>query len=421
MPFFAALKIIPQDIVKLTRPRDDVKSGKKRREKQVIQIQRTSLTLMSKEEKFWHLEEEFFSKDRKASRKERKLASSKDRSKFKKSDQDQLKKHSEFIELEDIDHFKRGRVLAILPEGILVSSYQEEFLCSLKGALKQDKTRIKNLVAVGDFVRFEAKGHKEGAIFKIEERHSVLSRADNLSRTKEQLIAVNIDQALITTSVVLPPLKPFLVDRYIIAAQKGNMEPVIVVNKIDLLNHPPQEISVDLSEEKALYEEFLDSYRTLNFKVISVSAKTLEGIETLKEIMSGKTSVFSGQSGVGKSSLINLITGSSLAIGDIVQRTRKGSHTTTTTHLIPLEGGGFCIDTPGIKSFGIWDLKMDEIAAYFPEIFALSSECKFPDCAHLNEPGCAVKKAVEENEISSLRFGSYCALMSSLSEEHRQR
>jgi ribosome biogenesis GTPase len=144
-------------------------------------------------------------------------------------------------------------------------------------------------------------------------------------------------------------------------------------------------------------------------------------MEALKEAMLGKTSVFSGQSGVGKSSLINLLTGSSLAIGDIVQKTRKGSHTTTTTHLIPLEGGGFCIDTPGIKSFGIWDLKMDEIAAYFSEIFALGAECKFPDCAHLNEPDCAVKRAVDEKKISSLRFGSYCALMSSLAEEHRQR
>ena len=376
---------------------------------------------MSKEEDFWHLEEEFYAKDRKASRKERKLASSRDRSKYKKSDQDQLKKQSDLAQPEDVDHSKKGRVLAILPEGILVSCDQEEFLCNLKGALKQDKNRIKNLVAVGDFVRFEEKGDREGAIFKIEDRHSILSRADNLSRTKEQLIAVNIDQVLITTSVVLPPLKPFLVDRYIIAAQKGNMEAVIIVNKIDLLSNLPKEINIDLSKEKALYEEFLKTYHALNFKVIPVSVETKEGIETLKEAMRGKTSVFSGQSGVGKSSLINFITGASLATGGIVQRTRKGSHTTTTTHLIPLESGGFCIDTPGIKSFGIWDLKIDEIAAYFPEIFALSADCKFPDCAHLNEPGCAVQKAVEEHKISSLRFESYCALMASLAEEHRQR
>ena len=376
---------------------------------------------MSKDENFWHLEEEFYSKDRKASRKERKIASSKDRSKYKKSDQDQLKKQSELIELEENDRSKRGRVLAILPEGIIVSCHQEEVLCNLKGSLKQDKNRIKNLVAVGDFVRFEEKGDREGAIFKVEERRSVLSRADNLSRNKEQLIAVNIDQVLITTSVVLPPLKPFLVDRYIIAAHKGNMEPIIIINKVDLLDTPPEGINIDLEEEKELYDTFLKTYRGLHFKVVPISVETGEGVEELKEVMRGKTSVFSGQSGVGKSSLINLITGSTLATGGIVQRTRKGSHTTTTTHLIPLEGEGFCIDTPGIKSFGIWDLPIDELAAYFPEIFALSSQCKFPDCAHLNEPECAVKKAVEENIISPLRFGSYCALMSSLSEKHKQR
>ncbi len=137
--------------------------------------------------------------------------------------------------------------------------------------------------------------------------------------------------------------------------------------------------------------------------------------------MHDKTSVFSGQSGVGKSSLINLITGSELDTGSMVQKTKKGSHTTTTTHLIPLEGHGFCIDTPGIKSFGLWDLKKEEIAAYFPEIMALSPKCKFLDCAHLNEPDCAVQRAAEKNKISRLRFGSYCALMSSLSEEHRHR
>jgi ribosome biogenesis GTPase / thiamine phosphate phosphatase len=377
---------------------------------------------MSKEKNFWDVEEEYYSsKDRKTSRKERKLASSKDRSKYKKSDQDQLKKQSDSIPSDAMDHYKRGRVLAIVPEGILVCCDQKEFLCHLKGSLKQDKSRFKNLVAIGDFVRFEEKGTDDGTILKIEERHSILSRADNLSRHKEQLIAVNIDQVLITTSVVLPALKSFLVDRYIIAAQKGNMEPVIIINKIDLFANPPFELSIDLTEEKKLYDEFVQIYRALEFNVIPVSVKTGEGIDALREAMRSKASVFSGQSGVGKSSLINLITGSNLAIGSIVHRTRKGSHTTTTTHLLPLEGGGFCIDTPGIKSFGIWDLKIDEIAAYFQEIFSLSSKCKFPDCAHLDEPECAVKKAVAEHKISSLRFDSYCALMSSLSKEHRQR
>jgi len=377
---------------------------------------------MSKEDDLWNFEEDYYSKDRKASRKERKLASSKDRSKFKKSDQDQLKKQAENNPAEDDSHLKRGRVLAILPEGTLVASEGQEFICSMKGSLKQNRSRLKNLIAVGDFVRIEEEGGAQGCITRVEERHSILSRADNLSRNKEQLIAVNIDQVLITASVVLPPLKPFLIDRYIIAAQKGHMEPIILINKIDYFTHPPEEADpLAVNQEKALFDEFLNTYRALHIKVIPISFETQEGLDDLKAAMAGKTSVFSGQSGVGKSSLINLITGSSLATGSVVQSTRKGSHTTTTTHLIPLEEGGFCIDTPGIKSFGLWDLQPEDVAAYFSEIFAYSSECKYPDCSHLNEPGCAVKKAVEEEKISALRFASYCALMASVSEEHRQR
>jgi ribosome biogenesis GTPase len=200
------------------------------------------------------------------------------------------------------------------------------------------------------------------------------------------------------------------------------MQPVIIVNKIDLLSSAPTEVDPSIIEiEKILYQEFLQVYLALGYKVIPVSVITGEGIEEVKAAMRGKTSVFSGQSGVGKSSLINALTGSTLTTGSIVQRTRKGSHTTTTTLLIPLDEGGFCIDTPGIKSFGLWNINASDIAAYYPEIFALSASCKYPDCAHLNEPECAVKNAALEHRISSLRFASYCALMSSVAQIHKQR
>ena len=217
-------------------------------------------------------------------------------------------------------------------------------------------------------------------------------------------------------------LKPPLIDRYIIAAQKGNMQPIIVVNKIDLFDHPPPNFSeIDIEVEKEIYSEFLKGYRALDLPLIPVSSTTGEGIDSLREIMRGKTSVFSGQSGVGKSSLINLVAGTAMRTGSIVQKTGKGSHTTSTTHLIPLECGGFCIDTPGIRSFGLWDLKKEEIAGYFPEIARLSPECHYPDCSHLTEPDCAVRKALEEGTISSLRFESYCTLMASVSQQHRLR
>src|SRR5579872_1389557 len=207
-------------------------------------------------EKNWGYEEEFHGRDRKQFRKERKVFVAKDRSKFKKSDQDQLKKRQlQLGASEETEKLPRGRVLAITPEGIVVEYADKIFICQLKGALKKESGKIKNLVAVGDWVRFEPSEAEEGVIAAVEERTSILSRADNLSRLKEQLIAVNIDQVLITFSVLFPPLKPFLIDRYIIAARKGKMDPIIVINKIDFFEKPPSLIDPDtLEEERALYE-----------------------------------------------------------------------------------------------------------------------------------------------------------------------
>ncbi len=371
------------------------------------------------DEKYLHFEENYYSNDRKISRKERKLASHKDRSQYKKSDQDQLKKQKETIES---DTMLTGRVLAITADGIIVDCDGRQFTCTLKGALKKHKTRMKNILAVGDIVWFEENEPLSGSIAKIAERTSILSRADNLSRNKQQLIAVNIDQVIITCSVVAPVLKTPLVDRYIIAARKGHMVPIIVINKVDLLHTTPTDNAREsVEKEKVLFEDFLRIYRDLQLTVIPVSTITGEGIEILRKAMAGKTSVFSGQSGVGKSRLINCVTGCELPTGDIVKKTLKGSHTTTATHLIKLDNNSFCIDTPGIKSFGLWDLKSDEIKDYFSEISSESAHCKFPDCQHISEPDCAVKKAVEEGIISDLRFASYCALMACFEEEHGRR
>lgn len=353
-------------------------------------------------------EDQFTARDRKRFRKERREATLRDRSKYKKSDQDQLKKSKQAAP----ENLPRGRVLAITPEGILVDAEGKIIQCVLKGTLKQERARIKNLIAVGDFVHFEPKDEEEGSIAYVEERRSVLSRAEHHMRQKEQLIAVNIDQVLITTTIVHPNLKPALIDRYIIAAEKGNMTPVIVINKIDLLKE---------DAEKETYAQFCETYRALGLAIFPVSATTGEGMEALKKAMQGKASVFSGQSGVGKSSLINMLTGASLEVGRLIAKTQKGAHTTTSAYLIPIEGGGFCIDTPGIKSFGLWDLSRQEIQAYFREIQATAEQCRFPDCHHLHEPDCAVRSAVELGKISPLRFASYCALMADLDAEHKPR
>lgn len=364
------------------------------------------------------VEDNYFG-DRKTAKKERKEAQAKDRSKYKKTDKqkyyDNLKKEQAEKTLKE--ELLEGRVLSIVPKGFIVDVEGELVTCLLKGVLKKEKTELKNLVAVGDFVLIEKSGKGEGTIAHILPRKTILSRADNLSRRKQQLIAVNIDTVFITLSVVHPPLKQTIIDRYLIAAVKGGMQPVIVVNKIDLL----QEDSEVAEVEREIFPELKKAYEAAGVPFIAVSTVTREGIDGLQSLMKGKASVFSGQSGVGKSSLINAVTGLSLKTGEIVEKTKKGAHTTTTAQLIPLEFGGWCIDTPGIKSFGVWNLKREEIKGYFSDIQAYAKECKFADCTHTHETECGVLQALEEERLSSLRYMSYCSLLDTIDEEHVKR
>jgi ribosome biogenesis GTPase len=368
------------------------------------------------------IEEQYFGDQRKDSRKERKRRSEKDRSKFKKTDHTKFEKgrKKEIIDRREENELCRGRVLSITSQGFMVDHKGETYTCFLRGLLKREKTKHKNIVTVGDFVFFEPLPDREGYITNVEPRKSILSRADNLSRNKEQLIAANIDQVIITASVVSPQLKPSLIDRYIIAAKKGGMEPVIIINKIDLLDDDKYEAVVREVEAEIL-KECKEAYKHANIPLIAISVEKKNGIEQLKEVMKDKASVFSGQSGTGKSSIINAIAGLNLPVGETVHRTRKGSHTTTRAHLLPLEFGGWCIDTPGIKSFGVWDLSQEEVVSYFSEIQALGDQCKFPDCSHSHEGDCAVIAAFERGEISALRYESYLTLIETLQEEHRRR
>ena len=342
-------------------------------------------------------EEDFHARDRKQHRKDRKYAQTSDRSKFKKTDVDRVQKKEINLDL------PRGRVIAIGGEGSFVDCNKKIYLCALKGTLKKERGHAKNLVAVGDWVRFEVTDEKEGLLVDVEDRFSYLSRTD-IRGTKEQLIAVNIDQAIISVSVVNPALKPALVDRYLMAAERGNMLPIIAINKIDLLRESP--------EEEDLYHEFLAAYEPLGYPILSLSFQTGVGIDALRSLLQNKTSVFSGQSGVGKSSLLNACFGLNLKTGGLAQKTHKGSHTTTSAELISLPGGGYCVDTPGIRSFAIWNLQKDEILLHFKDISHFAGDCKFPDCSHTSEPGCAVIVALEEELISPMRYNSYQSLLS---------
>lgn len=358
-------------------------------------------------------ETDYFGEERKKKKLERKQLKASDRSRFKKTDKDKWLLQNKKDQERSTEGLTKGRVLSIGSKEATVDAEGKLYSCGLRGLLKKVKTQDKNIITVGDFVHFLPLNDKEGTIQSVEERYSLLARADNLSRKKQQLIAANIDQVLITTSVVLPALKPFLIDRYIIAADKGGMQPIVLVNKIDLLSISPA--------ESEIYEELKAGYLAANIPVISLSCKTGDGIEELKSVMKDKASVFSGQSGVGKSSLINLVTGLDLRIGDTVEKTGKGSHTTTAASLIPLPFGGFCVDTPGIKSFGVWDLTRSQVEAYFDEIHEMGAQCKFPDCHHLHETECAVKEAVQEKKLSYLRYLSYLSLLETIDETHVRR
>lgn len=348
---------------------------------------------------------------RKEEKSEKKIKKSTDRSQFKQSNLDQqLKRKS----VDQEAKFPIGRVLSVTSEGVVVYHEGKSHLCSIRGSLKLQKTQYKTLICIGDFVQFSLHTQSLGGIEKIEKRHTVLSRSDNLSRNKEQLIASNIDTLIITVSVQGPNLKPPLIDRYIIAARKGKLRPIIVINKTDLLQSCAE-------EERLMYESCLQTYPKLGIPLYPVNIHSAESLKALKDGLIGFTSVFSGQSGVGKSSLINALFEKELKTGDVIHRTGKGAHTTTTATLVPIEGGGFVVDTPGIKSFGIWKVTKQDIKTYFTEILDASKTCKFYNCTHHHEPGCYVKQAVEEGLISPLRYASYLSLLEEIASTHERR
>lgn len=357
------------------------------------------------------VEQHYLGEHRKEMKEDRKRKQASDRSKYKKSD---LEKHQKaHIGEGKSEDLKQGVVITISIDGFYIDCEGQYFICSLKGSLKQEEHEDKNLVTVGDQALFSPTGQGQGVIYSILPRKSELVRQDNITRKKRQLIASNVDQVFITVSVVSPLLRPQVIDRYIISALKGNMEPIIVINKIDLLE--------ENSEQYELFEEVKRAYKIAAVPLIVASAKTRDHIGDIQERMRGKISLFAGQSGVGKSSLINAVTEGSLPVGEVVEATLKGSHTTTQARLIPLPFKGFCIDTPGIKSFGIWDLKKGEVASYFHEIDQAGKSCRFNNCTHTHEADCQVKAEVERQAISPIRYLSYLSLLEELDTTYKRR
>ena len=277
----------------------------------------------------------------------------------------------------------------------------------IKGNFRLKSIRSTNPVAVGDWVQIEE--NKEGTAFitAIEERKNyIIRRASNLSK-QSHIIASNIDCAMLIVTVNYPVTTTIFIDRFLATAEAYRVPVKLVFNKIDRYNE----------EDQAYMEALITLYSTIGYPCLKVCAKNETGLEELQSDLQDRVTLLSGHSGVGKSTLINkLVPGVSLKTGTISEYHNKGMHTTTFSEMIALPQGGYLIDTPGIKGFGTIEMEGAEIAHYFPDIFRFATECKFNNCTHRHEPGCAVLEAVQAHWISESRYKSYLSILEDKNE-----
>jgi len=277
--------------------------------------------------------------------------------------------------------------------------------CRIKGKFRLQGIKHTNPVTVGDVVEFEIEPSNEnGVINKIHDRKNyIIRKANNLSK-QTHIIAANIDQALLMVTLAFPKTSLGFIDRFLMTAEAYHIPANIVFNKLDLFTNEMEDLLNDTIE---LYQN------NIGYPCIKTSVKNNIGLDEVKALLKGKTTLVSGHSGVGKSSLLNAIEPAlNIKTGDISSYSFKGQHTTTFAEMHPLSFGGYIIDTPGIREFGLVDFDDREISHYFKEMKSFIGKCKFNNCKHMNEPGCSIIKAVEENIISPERYNSYLSIMS---------
>lgn len=274
--------------------------------------------------------------------------------------------------------------------------------CKIKGNFRLKGIRSTNPVAVGDHVEIELNSQNTAFITAIGDRKNyIVRKSQNLSK-QSHIIAANVDQAFLVVTVERPQTSTTFIDRFLATAEAYSVPVVLVFNKTDLLD-----------DSLMRYQRMMtDLYETVGYKCVAVSAETGEGMDELMEMLRDRITLLSGHSGVGKSTMINrLLPGVNLRTAEISDAHNTGMHTTTFSEMLPLPGGGYIIDTPGIKGFGTFDMEPEELTSYFKEIFRFSKDCRFSNCTHTHEPGCAVLKAVEDHYIAASRYQSYLSML----------
>ena len=274
--------------------------------------------------------------------------------------------------------------------------------CKIKGNFRLKGIRSTNPIAVGDRVRIVLNPEGTAFITEIEDRKNyIIRRASNLSK-QSHIIAANLDLCMLVVTVNYPETSTIFIDRFLASAEAYRVPVALVFNKTDLY-----------SEDELRYlDGLINLYTHIGYPCFRISALNNEGINEIKEELKGKITLFSGHSGVGKSTLINaILPEANLKTGEISTAHNKGMHTTTFSEMFPVEGEGYIIDTPGIKGFGTFDMKDEEVSHYFKEIFEFSAHCKYGNCTHRHEPGCAVREAVENHYISESRYASYLNIL----------
>ncbi len=293
----------------------------------------------------------------------------------------------------DLSQCLQGRVIRVHGlETIVETPDGARHVCGVRRILKTMTINGRNAVTAGDLVWFRPDGDQQGLIEKVAPRGGVLTRS---SKGREHVIAANIDRLLIVVSMIEPMIKPALIDRFLIAAERGAIRPVVVLTKAD---------RVDLSD----YQWIVGLYAQLGYEVVATSTHDGRGVARIRELASVGTTVLSGQSGVGKSSLLNAIEpGLNRRVGSVSNISSKGKHTTTFAELVPIRGDAYVVDTPGIRQFELWDVEPAEVEGHFVEFRPFIPHCRFPDCSHTHEHDCAVKGGVAQGFISAPRYKSY--------------